>query len=194
MEQQYNPYGLSQLLNEIRKDKNYKEIISEVFRISIDSDNDNMISDLLSNLNETFLIDCNELLNYFFVIGYLTAEQIGITDLEIVEYVNLLKKKYGYVIRKAMAICKDPLIIGGFEANFSDSSSYASIKFSRNDKESLTGIATTQQLLILCQGITNITLGMLEKGVYNLDLNIIKSYLESNEMLSDKLNSLIKGM
>lgn len=191
MEQKYNPEGLKLLLLEIRKDENYKEIISEIFKITIDKGNDGMVSDLLTNLNETFLIPCNELINYFFVREYLTANEIGISDSGIVKYVNLLKKKYGYIIRKSMTILQDPFVVSGFETNFSDSSSYSSIKFLRNDGEYLSGIVTAQQLLVLCQGLTNATLAMLDKGVYNLDLNTIKASIESNNRLSDKLSSLI---
>lgn len=191
MEQKYNPEGLKLLLVEVRKDENYKEIISEIFKINIDNGNNEMVSDLLENLNETFLIECNELINYFFVKGYLTADEIGIGDSDIVKYVNLLKKKYGYIIRKSMATSKDPLVISGFETNFSDTSSYSSIKFLRNDGEYLNGIVTTQQLLVLSQGLANATLAMLEKAVYNLDLKTVKDSIASNNRLSDKLYSLI---
>lgn len=194
MELKYNPEGLKLLLLEIRKDENYKEIISEIFKLNVRENNTDMATDLLTNLNETFLIDCKELLNYFFIIGYLTAQEIGISDSGIVKYINLLKKKYGYIIRKSIAVSRDPLVINGLEMNFSDSSSYASLKISRNDGESLNGIVTAQQLLNLIQGFTNATLGMLEKGIYNLDINMIKSSIESSKALTNKLESLIKGI
>lgn len=193
MEQTYNPEGLKKILLELKKDENYKEIISEIFKINIDKGNNDMVSDLLTNLNETFLIECNELLNYFFVKGYLNAEEIGISDSDIVKYVNLLKKKYGYIVRKSMTISKEPFVISGFETNFTDLSSYSSIRFSRNDGENLSGIVTAQQLLLLCQGLTNATLAMLDKAVYNLDLNTVRTSIEFNNKLNDKLYSLIKG-
>lgn len=146
MEQQYNPEGLKEVLLQIRKEENYKEIISTIFELNFINKSSDILVDLISSLNEAFMVECSELVNYFFINVYLTSEQIGISDNEIIKFVNLLKKKYGYTLRKETSDRRDPLAITKFSSNLMNGMSYTSINIGRNDGELLEGICTALQL------------------------------------------------
>lgn len=191
MEQQYNPEGLKEVLLQIRKEENYKEIISTIFELNFINKSSDILVDLISSLNEAFMVECSELVNYFFINVYLTSEQIGISDNEIIKFVNLLKKKYGYTLRKETSDRRDPLAITKFSSNLMNGMSYTSINIGRNDGELLEGICTTQQLLGLITPMNNTIVAMINDGVYNIDINTLKLSIDSTQRVLDKLQTLL---
>lgn len=191
MEQQYNPEGLKEVLLQIRKEENYKEIISTIFELNFINKSSDILVDLISSLNEAFMVECSELVNYFFINVYLTSEQIGISDNEIIKFVNLLKKKYGYTLRKETSDRRDPLAITKFSSNLMNGMSYTSINIGRNDGELLEGICTAQQLLGLITPMNNTIVAMINDGVYNIDINTLKLSIDSTQRVLDKLQTLL---
>ena len=65
MEQQYNTEGLKKVLLQIGKEENYKEIISTIFELNFINKSSDILVDLISSLNEAFMVECSELVNYF---------------------------------------------------------------------------------------------------------------------------------
>lgn len=191
MEQQYNPQGLKEVLLQIGKEENYKEILSTIFELNFNNKKSDLLVDLISSLNEAFMFDCNELVNYFFINGYLTAEQINISDVGVIKFVNLLKRKYGYTLRKESVDKRDPLAITKFSSNLINGMSYTSIYIGRNDGEVLEGICTTQQLLGLITPMNDTIVAMINDGVYNIDINTLKLSLDSTQRVLDKLQTLL---
>lgn len=189
MIQQYNKENFKKLLLQIVNEENYKEILNTIFEISMTNKNID-IADIIENLNESFGFDCVELIKYLSIPGYLTKDDINIYDSGIIKFINLLKKKYGYIIRKILITEREPFMVTKFSSNFQPGMSYASIKIERNDGENIEGISTAQNFLALTTFINNTTLSMIKNGVYNLDLVSVDNSIHSMKNLIDVLETL----
>lgn len=182
----------SYILNELNKihkiDCNGK-IIDEIIQLHIKKTNPN-ISDLLIHIQSVFnvslldlLRNINEVSNYKGVKGY---EKVINTLIDI-------ERKYHFFIENEISKDNQPFGIKSIGYNLKDRSSYSNINLERYDEETFVATIDSQVLLNLISTSVDQMSLVLDKGIYDLNLELLNKYFDSSEKLNKKLKSLISA-
>lgn len=174
----------SKLSNEV----NLFERLDYAFSMYVNIDNEFMIEDIQGHLENEFKIDGKIIVDL--IISDRNTINSDRPSSYLLNIINKLDKKYGYLIKKKLIIDRNPFAISSVDISVENSSSNHTIKFKRNDGEVLNAnINANSMFNIATVLISGLDLA-LNNGIYNIDGNILKRY----EEVSLALNKTIEGI
>ena len=168
---------INNLDDKLSGEENLFERLDMMFSMYVKIDNDFMIEDIQGHLENEFQINGKIIID-------LIAMDRSIINREksesyILNVINKIDKKYGYLIKKKLIIDRNPFAIGSVDLSVESSSSNHTIKFKRNDGEILSANVNANSMFnIATVLISGIDLA-LKIGIYNIDGNILKNYEEA---------------
>ncbi len=168
---------INNLDDKLSGEENLFERLDMMFSMYVKIDNDFMIEDIQGHLENEFQINGKIIID-------LIAMDRSIINREksesyILNVINKIDKKYGYLIKKKLIIDRNPFAIGSVDLSVESSSSNHTIKFKRNDGEILSANVNANSMFnIATVLISGIDLA-LKTGIYNIDGNILKNYEEA---------------
>ena len=168
---------INNLDDKLSGEENLFERLDMMFSMYVKIDNDFMIEDIQGHLENEFQINGKIIID-------LIAMDRSIINREksesyILNVINKIDKKYGYLIKKKLIIDRNPFAIGSVDLSVESSSSNHTIKFKRNDGEILSANVNANSMFnIATVLISGIDLA-LKTGIYNIEGNILKNYEEA---------------
>lgn len=105
---------------------------------------------------------------------------------------NKVKSKYGFLINEELQKMKEPFLLNTVETNVEFGSSTHKICFKRADGESFSAVFTTGTIIPILGALTTSTIQAIDRGIYNLNEEDIKTYLRTVDQLSGILIDLLK--
>ena len=168
---------INNLDDKLSGEENLFERLDMMFSMYVKIDNDFMIEDIQGHLENEFQI------NGKIIIDLIEMDRSIInrekSESYILNVINKIDKKYGYLIKKKLIIDRNPFAIGSVDLSVESSSSNHTIKFKRNDGEILSANVNANSMFnIATVLISGIDLA-LKTGIYNIDGNILKNYEEA---------------
>lgn len=184
-----NMYEIINNLNDkLSVEKNLFERLDMIFSMYVKTDNDSMIEDIEGHLENEFHI------NGKIIIDLIAMDRdiinIGKSESYILDVIDKIDKKYGYLIKKRLIINRNPFSIGSVDLSVESSSSNHTIKFKRNDGEILSANVNANSMFNIA---TVLISGMdlaLKTGIYNIDGNILKNYEEAASNLNKTIGEI----
>jgi len=156
-------------------EENLFERLDMLFSMYVKIDNDFMIDDIQGHLENEFHINGKIIIDLIAMDRSIIREK---SESYILNVINKIDKKYGYLIKKKLIIDRNPFAIASVDLSVESSSSNHTIKFKRNDGEILSANVNANSMFniatVLISGIDI----ALKKGIYNIDGNILKNYEE----------------
>lgn len=194
---QFTIDGFKDFLIKTKLIKNKNTLLESIFDTHFKLDKrSELISDLVLNISEVFHLNGMELLLYIQFNETLNSEELGLNPKlhkNMIDSVNKLKTKYGFMIRKLLNATQSPFLINAVETSIAPNNTLHKIKFSRSDGESLVGIFNSEALMKILTGLTNAMRASIEQGIYSLNDRTINNYNDQIKKLSECLNKLNKA-
>lgn len=168
---------INNLDDKLSGEENLFERLDMMFSMYVKIDNDFMIEDIQGHLENEFQIDGKIIIDLIAMDRSIINREK--TESYILNVINKIDKKYGYLIKKKLIIDRNPFAIGSVDLSVESSSSNHTIKFKRNDGEILSANVNANSMFnIATVLISGIDLA-LKTGIYNIDGNILKNYEEA---------------
>lgn len=191
-EMNFNKEDFKNFMLKITKENDYRNIIDAIFELNVRRMSPDMHIDLINNLSESFQMDCSPLISYVvFVDEYYKTQDINLSDNGALNYINNLKKKYRFIIKKNFMENREPLALSSVSINMQKATSHASISLRRNDGENLNFTCIAQSLLSLVVSTETALLTMINEGIYNLNAGDMKNLVGSSKELIQKLDEIL---
>ena len=181
-------------LDAIKKNKNYKDLLSSAFEFSFRFQDKNVESCLISVISETFKVNGGILIDYLCSPESFTSDDLNLADNGLVNFINELKFKYGFFIRISRDRARNPFGIKEIQANVGQGFSHNTLRITRFDEENMTFSCSAQDLVHLLNSVNGMLLNTLMVGVYNVNLDTIKLLLSQNKELNAKIEEIINGI
>lgn len=187
---------------------NLEELLKQLKRSPLDYQ---MIEVVLKgglNSNNFSLGEFNQQFNNYFHSNpalfqeYMEVPQIfSIADLSLdsptykkaLDFINNIKLTYGSRIRKFIIASRDPFIISSVETNIAHNETSHTIKFERGDGEALNGTFKPASLMAILASLTGALRFSLERGIFNIDQNVLDLYLSESAELKKSLEELMES-
>lgn len=188
---------MNELINTIKaissQDKEGK-ILEEIFDFHFRQNDDNIIQNLTLHMNESFKINSGLIINYLQDEEQIITEEMFNNFKSVIEVINKLKKKYGFILKNTNIKNNNPYAITGMAMMVDNKETRFSLKINRADGESLIAITNANELLNMINfSLLNLN-KILTEGVYNIDINTVNEYININSEVSKKLSILLESI
>ncbi|ERK31861.1 hypothetical protein [Clostridium intestinale] len=192
-----NMLKLKKLLSDISRVENYKELVNDIIDLNVKVNSDDLVDGITNSLSEAFNTDFYIMMVYFQGGNKFTPKNFG--DLsnpckEVLEFINTLMVKYGYILRKLMIEKRNPFLLNLVETNIENGSLLHSIKFKRVDGEELSGNIDIRNLLSISTVLIQTADIALKSAVYNLNIDIIENFLKTSKSINSQLENIISNI
>ncbi|MCM3527833.1 hypothetical protein M4D56_01825 [Cytobacillus oceanisediminis] len=186
-----------ELLRQLKKsDVDYK-LLDTLIKSLLETDNKSSslrnIQDLLAQF---FQINPNLFIDYMNVPVIFKIDDLSLdspTYKRVLENLNDIKLKYGIHIRELITNQREPFSITSVETSISHNESTHTIRFIRGDGMTLDGMFKPVSLMGIVASLTSSLRISMEKGIYNLDPQIIDLYLSESKELEKFLKQLLEN-
>lgn len=185
---------LRNILQIIGSNKNYKELLNTAFELSFRLQKNNEEPTLVTVISEMFKINANILIEYICSFENFTKDDLNLEDNELLDFINEIKLKYGYFMRISRNRIRSPFGIKEIQGNVGQGFSHNILKIIRCDDKDITLSCNTQDLVNIATTVNQMLFNSISVGVYNLDLNSIKSLLSINKELNAKIEEIVNGI
>lgn len=156
--------------------------------------------DAITNIEESLIYTFQtNSIAFFDYISFHRTFEIGELDInqseykKVLEYINVIKFKFGSILEDLVNKSKDPFIIAGFQSNVREGESTHLLRIIRNDGETFETNFKPGGMLTLVGGLIGSVRLSLEIGVYNINQEAIDKYLSEAEALKKHLESIISA-
>lgn len=160
------------------------------------SDKSHVLRTISEQISFSFGINPHLLYDYLQVPIIVTISELSLdtpTYKKILEFINNIKIKYGVFINSLLVANREPFSITGVETSVGHNESMHVIRFIRGDGQVLEGMFKPAALMAILASLTDTLKISLERGIYNLDKNVIELYLGQSEELKKLLNQLLES-
>ncbi len=183
--------GLKILFSKFKKNKNYKEIISNIFEESYKHDKYSMNSTIIGALNDLFKCDSSELIEYICEPDFKSADDIGLADNGIINFINEIKIKYYIPAVKSNNAFNKPFALDDMNITIGKGFSHATMAISRVDGEKLNLSINAQDFINILNSVSLSLNGLLSLGVYNINNDEVKKLIGNLSELTSLLETKI---
>lgn len=105
--------------------------------------------------------------------------------------INLLKVKYGGIVSNYLQTLREPFLISSVETNVARNESMHTLRIVRGDGQKFEGMFKPASLMPIIEALMNSLRMSMERGIYNIDPNIIEMYLKGSAEFNDYLHTLL---
>lgn len=179
---------IDDLDSKLSDEENLFERLDYAFSMYVNIDNEFMIEDIQGHLENEFKIDGKIIVDL--IISDRNTINLDRPNSYLLNIINKIDKKYGYLIKKKLIIDRNPFAISSVDISVENSSSTHTIKFKRNDGEILNANVNANSMFNIATVLVSGLDLALNNGIYNIDGNILKRY----EEVSLALNKTIEGI
>lgn len=173
---------------ELQKNKRYRQILGDAFEMSFRMNKDNMNVELQNYLIINFKANPQVLIEYMCIPEYFTADEIGIADNGLVNFLNDLKVKYGVLIAQSQEKVKRPFGLKNIQLSIGKGQSHHIITLTRVDGETLMLSTALEDLINLSESSTHAFVTALAAGSYNINENQLKVLSEKLQEATNAIN------
>ncbi|WP_039653733.1 hypothetical protein [Clostridium tyrobutyricum] len=191
-----NKLSIEDFILKMSEIRHCNSIIETIFETHFKFDNKrNLISDLNLNISQEFNINGLILLMWLQQNKTINEENINISYQKykkIIMCINNLRIKYGFIISRLLSRVQNPFLIDSVETLISPNNVLHKIQFIRTDGESLEGLFEINSLMGLTTSILNALQSSMKVGIYNIDKETLKNYMEQSNKFLRYLNKTIE--
>ncbi|WP_176345174.1 hypothetical protein [Priestia aryabhattai] len=186
--------NIEEFLKSMIETEDSHEILEHLFAYYINNKSNNkiVVRDLINSIGEAFRV------SPFTIIPYITSKTVyfgpgefGLDYYEHMRLINKLKSKYGSVVRKGLTAEQTPFLLAGASINISKKDSLHRVKLMRADGENLEAMFKPDSLLNILTVLTNGLRNSMDNGIFSLEEEEVKKYLEIQNNLENKLVDLL---
>lgn len=187
---------LVEILLKMKEVEDHNEVLAYVFDYYLSTSSNNIeLPRLRSHLERVFNFNSQSLFEVL-----LFEEDIRLEELDLPQgnYKNLyklirkLKMKYGQIIDDAIVREQDPFSIFGADINVRQNESTHRMKIIRGDGKSLNLNFKPDTLMPVMMILTQALDRSIRQGVFNLNQEVIRRYISTNENINTLLKELLK--
>ncbi|GEM_PF-4724265 len=147
---------------------------------------------LQQHLGEFYLCDPGILIDYLQLPIWIHESEVEKDFDKGIKHINSMKIKYGLLIREYRECWKSPFLINTVEANVENNESIHNITIGRADGISIKGQFKPQSILPIIQMLMSSAQMAIDKGVYNLNRELIENYIKTSSEFNEFLTKLIE--
>lgn len=186
----YENNNLIELVNFISSQKDSDIVLQDIFDWHLKNMNDNLIQNLTLHLNKSFGIPCDLIIDYIRSDNYINTQNVK--NIKFWNCLNMLKKKYGFLIDNMYTKNRNPFSFLGLSLNLDKEETRFNLKIHRADDESFSVLVNSSDLLGIITFISINLNKIIDSGIYNLNIENINQFITVSDETSLKLKQLLK--
>lgn len=176
------------LNNKFHMMNNKEKRLEEIFKMYVYPENGSICADILGQLEHEVKCNCIELIHLIVNDRHVLNETVK--GNQLLNIINMLDRKYGFLIKRDMIKQQRPFMLGGFDVNIEQNSSMHSICLRRIDGQRLQCNVSALELINIATNLINALDITINNSLYNIDTNSVMQY----KMVSEKLNKTLEGI
>ncbi|MCM3111697.1 hypothetical protein [Lederbergia lenta] len=164
--------------------------IGEIIELHLKISDNNKLNynKLVEHLEVALSVDPSPMLHY------LAQGNLEISSkTEFIKQLDAIKFRYNIFIKDAIQAMNNPFLLTYAQTNVEPGNSLHKITLKRTDGRSLDAMFTPASLLPIMSLLTNSTTHAIQEGVYHLNEDMIKAYVNETNQLSTLLLDLISN-
>ncbi|CAI3193654.1 hypothetical protein CNEO2_850004 [Clostridium neonatale] len=177
--------------NKFIKVEGIEDEVENVFKTFVYPQNVDIIDDLINQLQYQFNFSGMEFIQLIVSDRNQLNEKIKYN--KILNLINILDRKYGYLIKKNLVSKNKPFMFTELQVNVEPSSSVHTLKIKRADGEKFECDITADGLLNLAGAVSGGINLALNTGIFNLNSVIIENYQNNTENVNEIIDRIISN-
>jgi len=187
--------NLKKFIMQLKTIEEYQNLIENIIELHLKFDEkSDLVRNIHGNLSNTMQTDAFILFDYFMYPTYLDIEELELDKpryKSCLDCINRLKRKYGGFFSQLITVNRNPFFINSVETSVSNSDSMHSIRISRADGKTLDGVFKSDTMMLIVSNLISALQMSMEKGIFNINEQIVNNYIEQSKNLENYLNGLM---
>lgn len=189
--------NMEETIKKIYKKKNYKSIINSIIKSNLEFCRNDFLNCIMINFESVFDIKFSTILLYFERDENIKADDFeNYTNdfLEAIEFINELKEKYSFVVKKLLSQNRQPFLLNSTQININKESTDFTINITRTDGETFSALLDGESLLNMVNTLLNSTNVIINIERLTANIKTVEEYFKQSKMVTDSLNRILQGV